>query len=214
MTTLKVYDYRHSSAAYRLRIALQLKGVAHEMLPINILAGHDEQFLAANRARNPQARVPFIETDRGALNQSLAIIEWLDDVYTSPALLPDDPWERAQARAFALTVACDIHPLNNLSVLARLRLEFSTNEDHITAWCRHWIAMGFAALEAELKPRPETTYLFGEQPTLADICLVPQMVNARRYKMDLSHFPRLVAHDERARAHPAFVAAAAYAPKE
>ncbi|MGE0829755.1 MAG: maleylacetoacetate isomerase [Hyphomonadaceae bacterium] len=208
MSALTLYDYQRSSAAYRVRIALNLKGLKAETVPLNILPGHDEQFLPANRAKNPHMRVPFIETDQGVLDQSLAILEWLDETHPSPPLLPADPWTRAQARAFALTIACDIHPLNNLSVLNRLKTQFSIGDDHIATWYTHWIGMGFAALEAELKARPQTPFAFGDAPTIADICLVPQMANARRYPMELSHFPRLMAIDAHARAHPAFAAAA------
>jgi maleylpyruvate isomerase len=205
---LKLYDYWRSSAAYRVRIGLNLKGVEYESIPVNIAPGKDEQFLPAYRAKNPQMRVPALETEQGLLTQSLAILVWLDQTYPEPRFTPADAWLGAQVRAFALTIACDIHPLNNLSVLNRLKLEFSTSDDHIAEWYRHWIRVGFGALEHQAAERPQTPYAFGDAPGLADIMLVPQMANARRYDVDLSAFPRLSAWDERARQHPAFAKAA------
>lgn len=210
---LKLYEYYRSSASYRVRIGLNLKGVAHETIPINILPGHDEQFAPQNRAKNPAARVPFIEIAQGALTQSLAVLDWLDETYPEPAFLPRDPWLRAQVRAFAYAIACDIHPLNNISVLTRLRLEFGASEDHIAAWYAHWIHAGFHGLEAQLQKSPPHTYAFGDTPTLADILLVPQVANARRFKVDISAFPRIIAIDAAASAHPAFAAAAAAGKK-
>lgn len=205
---LRLYDYWRSSAAYRVRIGLNLKCVEYESVPVNIAPGKDEQFAPAYRAKNPQMRVPALETEQGLLTQSLAILVWLDQTYPEPRFTPADPWAGAQVRAFALTIGCDIHPLNNLSVLNRLKLEFSTNENHVTEWYRHWIRVGFAALEHQAAERPQTSYVFGDEPGLADIMLVPQMANARRFEVDLSAFPRLAAWDERARQHQAFVKAA------
>lgn len=205
---MKLYEYWRSSASYRVRIGLNLKGAPYESIPINILPGKDEQFSPASRKLNPAARVPFLGTEHGVLTQSLAILDWLDETHPDPPFLPKEPWARAQVRSFAYSIACDIHPLNNVSVLTRLRLEFSTNEDHIANWYMHWIGVGFHALEAQLRARKETAFAFGEEPTLADICLVPQMANARRYPLDLSAFPRLVAVDARAQQHPAFKKAA------
>lgn len=208
MSGLKLYDYWRSSAAYRVRIGLALKGVSHDVLPIDIAPGRDEQFSPDYRAKNPQARVPVLESELGVVGQSLAILEWLDETYPTAPLLPGDAWRRAQIRAFALTIACDIHPLNNLSVLARLRAQFGAEEAAISDWYVHWIGEGFAALEAQARGRDQTAFAFGEAPTLADVCLVPQFANARRYDMDLSAYPLLSAIDARARAHPAFQAAA------
>ena len=187
---------------------MNLKGAEYESVPINIMPGTDEQMREPYRSKNPQMRVPALETDQGLLTQSLAILVWLDQTYRTHPFVPADPWESAQVRAFALTVACDIHPLNNSSVLTRIKLEFSANDDHVGEWYRHWIKLGFAALEAQAAQRPETPYVFGDAPGLADIMLVPQMANARRFKTDLDPFPRLVAWDERAREHPAFIKAA------
>ena len=203
---LKLYDYWRSSAAYRVRIGLNLKGVDYESVPINLVKG--EQGGAGFRALNPQARIPALETPHGVLTQSLAILVWLDQTYPEPRLTPAEPWLGAQVRAFALTIGCDIHPLNNLSVLGRLRSQFGADEAAVASWYVHWIAEGFAALEAQLASRPQAAYAFGDAPSLADICLVPQMANARRFNAELAPYPRLVAIDERARAHPAFVKAA------
>ena len=205
---LKLYDYWRSSAAYRVRIGLNLKGVDYESVPINIAPGKDEQFSQSFRAKNPQMRVPALETEQGIITQSLSILVWLDQTFPEPRLVPVDPFLGAQVRAFALTIGADIHPLNNLSVLGRLKLEFGASDDHIGEWYRHWIKLGFAALEEQARARPESAYVFGDAPGLADVMLVPQMANARRFDTDLTPFPRLAAWDERARAHPAFVKAA------
>ncbi|MBY0564925.1 MAG: maleylacetoacetate isomerase [Hyphomonadaceae bacterium] len=208
MTALKLYDYWRSSAAYRVRIGLNLKGIAYESVPINIAPGKDEQLTDAYRAKNPQQRVPALETPHGVLTQSLAILSWLDTAYPEPSFLPADPWAAAQARSFALTIATDIHPLNNLAPLAWLRDKHGADEAAIADWYRHWIRRGFDALEVQLGAMPETAFAFGDAPTIADICLVPQCANARRFKLDFAPFPRLAALDERARAHPAFERAA------
>jgi maleylpyruvate isomerase len=205
---LKLYDYWRSSAAYRVRIGLNLKGVDYESIPINIMPGADEQMREPYRSLNPQMRVPALVTEQGLLTQSLAILVWLDQTYPEPRFTPADAWLGAQVRAFALTVACDIHPLNNTSVLTRIKLEFSADDDHVGEWYRHWIKLGFNALEHQAEQRAETKYAFGDEPGLADIMLVPQMANARRFRTDLSPFPRLVAWDERARQHQAFIKAA------
>lgn len=204
----KLYDYWRSSAAYRVRIGLNLKGVAYESIPVNIAPGKDEQLADAFRAKNPQMRVPALETEHGVLTQSLAILDWLDARYPEPPFLPADPWEAVQARSFALTIAADIHPLNNLAPLAYLRSRYGADEAGVAAWYVHWIKLGFDALEVLIAQRRETTFAFGDAPTIADICLVPQCANARRFKLDMSAFPRIVAIDENARAHPAFAKAA------
>ena len=205
---LKLYDYWRSSAAYRVRIGLNLKGVEYEAIPVNIMPGTDEQMREPFRSLNPQMRVPALETPEGMLTQSLAILGWLDTVYKNNPFMPEDPFLAAQVRAFALTIACDIHPLNNTSVLTRIKLEFGADEDHVGEWYRHWIKLGFNALEHQARERTATSYVFGDAPSVADIVLVPQMANARRFKTDLSPFPRLVAWDENARKHPAFIRAA------
>ena len=205
---LKLYDYWRSSAAYRVRIGLNLKGVAYEAIPVNILPGIDEQMAPAYRAKNPQSRVPALETEQGVLTQSMSILAWLEETHPQPSQFIGDAWTRAQIRAFALTVACDIHPLNNTSTIGRLKSQFDADDAAIASWYVHWIKVGFEALEAQTALRPQTKYAFGETPTLADICLVPQCANARRFKFDFGALPRLAAIDEACRAHPAFIAAA------
>ncbi|WP_084418454.1 maleylacetoacetate isomerase [Henriciella litoralis] len=213
MSELVLYDYWRSSAAYRLRIALNLKGVAFERKVINIAPGADEQFAESYKLVNPQMRVPSIEIDGRIGTQSMAILEWLEETFDGPALLPADPWTRLQVRSFADTIACDIHPLNNLSVLARLREHHGADADAIGDWYRDWIIRGFTALEATVSAHTDTEYLFGDSPTLAEICLVPQVANARRFETELSAFPRLVEIDEKCRALDAFARAAPQAVK-
>jgi maleylacetoacetate isomerase len=198
-----LYDYFRSSACYRVRIALNLKGVAYEAVPINLLDGaqKDETY----RARNPQGFVPLLEVDGLKINQSLAIIAYLEATRPAPPLLPANPGEQAHVRALALIVACDIHPLNNLRVLKHLGglgLDQKARDD----WYRHWVAEGLAALEAQATPRAGT-FLYGDSPTLADVCLVPQMFNARRFEVPLDAYPTLVRCDAAACALDAFAAA-------
>jgi maleylpyruvate isomerase len=192
---LKLYDYWRSSAAYRVRLALNLKGVAYQSIAVNIAPGRDEQLQGEYRAINPQMRVPSIEVDGRVTGQSMAIIEWIDESFPGPALLPSDPWRRLQARSFADTIACDIHPLNNLSVLAALRDDFGADDAAITHWYHDWIRRGFSALEVIARDLPNSRFLFGDAPTIAEICLVPQVANAKRFDMDLSAFPRLLEVD-------------------
>lgn len=205
---IRLYDYWRSSAAYRVRIALNLKGAVYEAVPVNILPGADEQLTEHYRLLNPQMRVPAIDVDGRIAGQSMAILEWIDEALPGPALLPEDPWQRLQARAFADTIASDIHPLNNLSPLAVLRKEFDADEAAIKRWYQDWILRGFAALEImadELGPSP---FLFGAAPGIAEIALVPQIANAQRFETDLSAFPRLVALDAACRSLAAFQKAA------
>jgi maleylacetoacetate isomerase len=205
---IRLYDYWRSSAAYRVRIALNLKGADYESVSVNILPGADEQLADRYRVVNPQMRVPAIEVDGRVSGQSMAIIEWIDETLPGPSLLPKDAWQRLQARAFADIIACDIHPLNNLSPLAVLRQEFGADEAAIKTWYQDWILRGFAALEEmarELAPAP---FLFGDAPTIAEIALVPQVANAHRFETDLSAFPRLVALDAACRALEGFRKAA------
>jgi maleylacetoacetate isomerase len=191
MPNLQLYDYFRSTAAYRVRIALNLKGIAYETCNINLLesAQQGEGYLQ----RNPQGLVPsLVLTDGTALTQSMAICEYLEQQYPTVSLLSDDPVQAAKIRAFALAIACDIHPLNNLRVLQYLDHRLFSNPDLKQQWYSHWIAEGFTALEAILKNKPKTTFCFGEQVTLADIFLVAQMFNARRFKCDLKPYPRLL----------------------
>ena len=203
MTQPILYDYWRSSACYRVRIALNLKGVAYEAAPVNLLA--DEQMADAYKDENPQGLVPALAIGGRVLTQSLAIVEWLDATYAEPKLIPADPDDRAHVMAMALAIACDIHPVNNLRVLkhlARLGIDQGARDE----WYRHWIAEGFAGLEALAAPRAGR-FLFGDAPSLADICLVPQMYNARRLETPIDAYPTLLRADAAATALDAFAAA-------
>lgn len=206
MTTL--YGYYRSSAAFRVRIALNLKGLDYQQAPVNLVKG--EQRGAANLARNPQGLVPSLVTDNGlVLNQSLAICEYLDETHPEPPLLPADAEERARVRALAQLVACEVHPLNNLRVLKYLVGELGVDDDAKLAWYRHWIAEGFQALETMLSREAGSgDFCHGDTPTLADICLVPQVFNAERFECDLSAYPRIRRITANCRAQPAFQQAA------
>ena len=188
---LTLYDYYRSSASYRVRIALNLKGVEYSRVPVNLLEG--EQRDVAYRALNPQGFVPMLDADGEKLTQSLAIIAWLEARYPSPALLPADLGARSHVQALALTIATDIHPLNNLRVLKRLS-DMGVDQAGRDDWYRHWIAEGFTALEALAAPRAGK-FLFGDEVTLADVFLVPQMFNARRFDVPLDAYPTLVRAD-------------------
>jgi len=191
---MKLYGYFRSSAAYRVRIALNVKGLAYEQVPVHLMRGGGEQKSIAYKTRNPQGLVPFLEVGEHGFAQSLAIIEYLDESYPTPPLLPGDAAQRAAIRAFALHIACDIHPLNNLRVLQYLTGTAGLSEDAKLAWYQHWIADGLHALETDVVNRqPQGPYCFGEQVTLADVCLVPQIFNAQRFNCDLTPYPRLVA---------------------
>jgi maleylacetoacetate isomerase len=210
---LKLYDYWRSSAAYRVRIALNLKGLAYDSMPVNLMKG--EQSAPDYMAHNPQGLVPLLMDGDHSIAQSMAIIEYLDETNPAPPLLPKDAYLRAHVRAIANVIACDIHPVNNLRILNYLKTEMAQPQDAIDTWYRHWIVQGFGALERQAHGN---LYMFGDQVTLADICLVPQMANARRFDTDLTPFRRLVAVDAHLRTLPAFVAAAPEiqkdAPKE
>jgi maleylacetoacetate isomerase len=199
---VKVYTYFRSSAAYRLRIALNLKGLSGDMVSIHLQKDGGQHRKPEYRAINPQMRVPALKLDSGeVLTQSLAIIEYLDEVDPQPPLLPRDPVERAKVRALALAIACDIHPLNNLAPLRYLKNELGQEQSKIDAWYHHWVLEGFEALETMVRPGP---YAFGGEVTLADVCLVPQIYNARRLKVPLERFPKLVAIDAACAKLPAF----------
>ena len=204
MTRPVLYDYFRSSAAYRVRIALNLKGVDYDHRIVNLAQG--DQKSADFRAHNPQGLIPCLEIDGLVLTQSLAICDYLDATHKAVPFVPSDPAERSHVLALALTVACDIHPLNNLRVLKYLTGELAVAEPAKDEWYRHWVRDGLAALETLAAPRAGT-WLFGDSPTLADICLVPQLYNARRFAVSLDAYPTLRRADETASAHPAFAAA-------
>ncbi|WP_267381875.1 MULTISPECIES: maleylacetoacetate isomerase [unclassified Sphingomonas] len=200
---IRLHDYWRSSAAYRVRIALHLKRVAYESVPIDLLTG--AQRGDANRAVQPQGLLPALVVDGIAITQSLAILDWLDAVYPDPPLYPRDPLARAQTLARALVIAADIHPIDNLRVLKRLETQFGADQPAKDDWYRHWVIAGFDALEA-MAP-VDGPFLGGAAPDVADLCLVPQMYNARRFAVPLAAYPRLVAADAAACALPAFAAA-------
>ena len=200
---LKLYDYWRSSASYRVRIALNLKGLAYERVAVNLLEGEQRQ--DAYRAVNPQGFVPMLDADGKRFTQSLAIVAWLDSSFPVPPLIPASPAGRSEVFALALAIAADIHPLNNLRVLKQLAA-MGVDQAGRDAWYRHWITEGFDALEALAAPRAGR-FLYGDTPTLADICLVPQMYNARRFDVPLDAWPTLVRADAAATALEPFAAA-------
>ena len=199
-----LYDYFRSSAAYRVRIALNLKGIEYESRQIDLR--DDEQKSAEYRALNPQGLVPMLEIDGHRLTQSLAIINYLDLRYPNQPLIPASAAERAHVVAMAMTIVCDIHPLNNLRVLRYLKNELGHSQDEVDAWYRHWISEGLPALEALAAPSAGK-FLFGDAPTGADVCLVPQLFNARRFDVPLDAYPTLLRAEENANRIEAFAAA-------
>ena len=203
---MKLYTYFRSSAAYRVRIALNLKGVTHEAVPVDLRPGAHRQ--PDYLARNPQGLIPALEDGGAVIAQSLAIIEYLDETHPHPPLLPRAPLDRARVRSLALAVACDLHPLNNLRVLNYLRSPLGHEQAAVDAWYRHWIAEGFRALEEEAKRSGDGRHMFGGEVTIADICLLPQMFNARRFKCDLQPFPTLQAICTHLETLPAFARSA------
>lgn len=203
-----LYGYFRSSAAFRVRIALNLKGLDVEHALVNLKPGIDGQHTAEYKRLNPQSRVPFYTEDDFQLGQSPAILEYLEDMYPEPTLLPKDLREKAYIRQLSALIACDIHPLNNLSVLKYIRSEFGADENAVNTWYRHWISLGFTTLEALLADHEAAgLYCFGDTPTLADVYLVPQLYNARRFDVSLEAFPTLVRIDHDCMKLPAFEAA-------
>ena len=199
-----LYDYWRSSAAYRVRIALNLKGVDYESRQIDLR--EDEQKSSEYRALNPQGLVPMLEIDGHRLTQSLAIINYLDLRFANQPLIPASAAERAHVVAMAMAIACDIHPLNKLLVLKYLKNELGHSQDEIDAWYAHWIVEGLPALEAMAAPRAGK-FLFGDAPTGADVCLIPQLYNARRFDVPLDDYPTLLRAEENANQLEAFAAA-------
>jgi len=192
---MKLYGYFRSSAAYRVRIALAMKGVSYDNVLVHLARGGGEQHLPEYRAVNPQGRVPSLELDDGTvLIQSPAILEYIDEIWPAPALLPSDPLARARVRAIASIIACDIHPINNLAVLSYLKGPLGQDQDAVNAWYAHWIVQGFNAIEPLIDG---TAFCFGAEPGMADLYLVPQVFNARRFKVPLDAYPKIVAVDAR-----------------
>ncbi|MBP6117467.1 MAG: maleylacetoacetate isomerase [Neisseriaceae bacterium] len=205
---MKLYGYFRSSAAYRVRIALNLKGLAYEHVGVHLLNNGGEQRSDAYRALNPSALVPTLVDGDLALGQSLAILEYLEEAYPhTVALLPQLPAERAKVRAFAASIACDIHPLNNLRVLGYLNQQLGVNPEQRSAWYAHWVDLGLSALEAQLANH-SGLFCFGDSPSLADCCLMPQLYNAKRFNLDLSAYPNLMRIDQHCHTLDAFQQAA------
>ncbi|WP_131777886.1 maleylacetoacetate isomerase [Legionella bozemanae] len=187
---MKLYDYFRSTACYRVRIALNLKNIAYEKIDIHLVNHGGEQHSPEYRKINPQELVPSLEVNGKVISQSLAIIEYLDETYPTPALLPQNPLDRATVRSLALIVACDMHPLNNLRVLNRLKEQFQVNEAQVTEWYHHWLKAGFDAFEAKLQPIERSqSFCFGNALTLADLCLIPQVYNANRFHFPMDNYP-------------------------
>ncbi|MBI2232213.1 MAG: maleylacetoacetate isomerase [Deltaproteobacteria bacterium] len=206
---MKLYTFFRSSASYRVRIALNLKGLKYEQAPIHLRRGGGEQLSAAYKAINPQALVPALEDGGKILTQSLAIIEYLEERYPQPPLLPRDPADKAVVRSMALIIACEIHPIQNLRVLQYVKREYNQSDEQVNRWAQHWINLGLAALEQMIVAQPRRgEFCYGDTPTLADICLVPQLGNARRYGCDLSPYPAIIKIEKNCMALPAFADAA------
>ena len=206
--TLKLFSYWRSSAAYRVRIGLNLKGLAYETEPVHLLRDGGEQHGAAFREANPQGLVPVLQHGQRMLRQSVAILEYLDETWPDHPLLPAVARDRQRVRAIAQVVACDIHPLNNLRVLQYFDREWHVPQPERDEWVRHWIVEGFLAVEAMLTHHPATgRFCEGDRPTLADCCLVPQVYNARRFGVDLNPFPTIARIEAACLQLPAFDAA-------
>ncbi len=204
---MTLYGYFRSGTAYRTRIALNLKGLDYEDIAINL--AQDEQLEAAFKALNPQGLVPVLQADDLLLYQSPAILEWLEDVYPEHALLPNDATGRMQVRALSAMIGCDIHPINNRRILQYLRNELSVEDKDVIAWCNRWITDGFLALETRLAAdKNRGNYCHGDRPTLADCYLIPQVSSARRFKVDLTAYPNIMAIDTHCQALKAFIDAA------
>ena len=203
-----LYGYFRSSAAFRARIALNLKDIKPELRFVHLLKDGGQQHTAEYKTLNPQELIPALVHDGHTITQSLAIIEYLDEIVPEPPLLPKDAYGRARVRSLAYAVACDIHPVNNLRVARFIKREYGKSDDEVFAWQRHWIEVGFDALETILSRDAETgTFCHGNTPTIADICLIPQVANARRVNLDIARWPTIARIEAHALAHPAFDAA-------
>ncbi|MBA5639451.1 maleylacetoacetate isomerase [Duganella sp. LX20W] len=205
---MKLYTYFRSSAAYRVRIALNLKGLAYEAIPVHLLRDGGQQLAPAYRAVNPSALIPALEDDGAIVHQSLAIMEYLDELHPAVPLLPVGALARARVRALALTVACDTHPITNLRVLKYLKGPMGLSEEVKAQWYKHWLGEGMAMLEAHLANEPQTgRFCHGDAPTMADCCLAPQVFNAQRFELDLAPYPTIMRIHANCMALPAFAAA-------
>ena len=204
MTRLRLYSYWRSSASHRVRIALQLKGLDYDYVPVHLALEGGAQYSAAYRALNPQSRVPALETSAGILTQSMAIMEWLEEAYPEPALLPRTAGERALVRSMALIMVADVQPLQNTSVTGYLQEKLHQNEAAIADWRRAWVSRGLAVLEELLARAPEGDFCVGSRPTLADCCLLPQCASARRFGVELAAYPRIARIEKACNAIAAF----------
>jgi maleylacetoacetate isomerase len=206
---LRLYNYWRSSASHRVRIALQLKGLSYDYVPVHLGAGDGEQFSAAYRALNPQSRVPALETADGILIQSMAILEWLEETYPQPALLPAKARERARVRAMAQVLIADVQPLQNQSVTRYLQATLHVDDAALKSWLHEWIGRGLGALEEMLGQEPTAgQFCLGAQPTIADVCLIPQCASAQRFGVSLADYPRVARIDQNCSTLPAFQRAA------
>ena len=206
---MKLYTFFRSSASYRVRIALNLKGLDYEQAPIHLRRDGGEQLKLAYKAINPQALVPALEDEGQIFSQSLAIIEYLEERYPKPPLLPSDATDRAMVRSMALLIACEVHPIQNLRVLNHLKSDHKQSDDDTIRWARHWINLGLSALEQMvISGSKQGKFCFGETPTVADLCLVPQLTNARRFGIDLPVYPKLLAIEAACMSLPSFAKAA------
>lgn len=205
---MNLYSYFRSSAAYRVRIALNLKNLSYDVIPVHLLREGGQQHTREFISKSPAHMVPVLDDNSHLLTQSLAIIEYLEETHPAPALLPSDAVERAQVRALALDIACDTHPLANLRVMQYLTSELKLDESARTAWSRRWVMMGLGVVEKKLAVRPQSDYCFGDAPSVADCCLIPQVFNARRLHCDLDTLPNVSRIYERCNQLPAFERAA------
>jgi maleylacetoacetate isomerase len=206
---MKLYDYYRSTASYRVRIALNLKNISWEAIPVHLINQGGEQNHPEYLALNPQGLVPSLDDHGQILTQSLAIIEYLEETFPSPALLPAQPLERAHIRSIALSIACDIHPLNNLRVLQQLKSGFHASEEQVTQWYHHWLKKGFDALESTLQKTPrKKSVCYGEEVSMADICLIPQVYNAKRFDFPMKNYALIEKINAYCLTLPAFAEAA------
>ncbi len=205
---MKLYDYYRSSSCYRVRIALNLKQISYESIPVHLTLEGGEQHQPAYCALNPQGLVPTLGENGHVLTQSLAIIEYLNEINPTPPFLPQTPLGRAEVRSMAQIIACDIHPLNNLRVLQALRKQFQATEDQVLAWYAHWVIIGLNAVENKLKKLPrKAPVCYGHDVSLADICLIPQVYNAKRFNISLSNYPLISEINDHCLTMPAFIQA-------
>jgi maleylacetoacetate isomerase/maleylpyruvate isomerase len=202
---MKLHNYFRSSSSYRVRIALNLKGLPFDYLPVHLAKG--EHLQPPFQSLSPDGLVPVLETEGNRLSQSLAIVEFLEETHPSPALLPSDPWGRARVRALAQTIACEIHPINNLRILKYLTGPLGASEADKLAWIHHWVITGLTAVERMLSESSTGEFCHGDQPGLADLCLVPQVFNAQRFEVPLDAFPQVMRIHDRCQRLPAFAQA-------